>query len=699
MASRVINQNDLENAGFKTLANDWTTEVGRPIIDISAFPGFHGTGNTSDAAAIEAAIASFSLSQASDSEFAQGWARLTAPPGSIIGIDKSISIPYNLHIDFRGAQVTHLPGSGGSTSAFYNGFMFLLNSTLDGNQIVNYSGNHIPTISNAMFINKHGAIGGKAFFSHSKHGFKNIVATGLDKFYLKGSAGGYDYLDLIRFEAINFGKMTGTDWLIDIPYHGDGFQFDRVHCYIGSSRLGNPNMLRIIKNEGATIDACINGNYYFDRCSAVNMRGCHMEFGTLVSESSSVTVQDALWWVHPEALTAGYLFKSSQKSSDRMAGVLTLRNIDIHYIPDRSGIPQEINQPDFSEILLDNDSLLTVENAYRTYRSSTDHSVQSRTSIKVRRGGSSTPWDKWEENPSAFSKWSSCSAAVIETPYKSLVVPSTVTDNGISATSAAKWMGDTGTYYYRLQYLFGPKTKKVGITQTAEMTISLTNNSNAARVGFPRSLITNPYVGVMTIRIFRGTTAGSYDRYVDVGVGSDPQFIDTGFMLVTGEQWKSRTSGPVDSINSSVSKIEFDGNTATYYGTTFPQAGGISDGDVFYDTILREEWRRDGVNARWCPVSVRPRILKNSASTNIGSTYGNLIAVYDTSIAANRLLTLTAGSKIPGMIRKLVRTKTCTGAFTVSFTDSTTTWSLSEDVTKDQFLNLVCDDNGNWIIC
>lgn len=49
MTSRVINQNDLESAGFKTLATEWAADVGNPVIDISAFPGFNGTGDASDA--------------------------------------------------------------------------------------------------------------------------------------------------------------------------------------------------------------------------------------------------------------------------------------------------------------------------------------------------------------------------------------------------------------------------------------------------------------------------------------------------------------------------------------------------------------------------------------------------------------------------------------------------------------------------
>ena len=89
-------------------------------------------------------------------------------------------------------------------------------------------------------------------------------------------------------------------------------------------------------------------------------------------------------------------------------------------------------------------------------------------------------------------------------------------------------------------------------------------------------------------RVYRGTTDGSYDKYVDIAISGD-SIQDDGVMC-NGYKWIDRTPGAVDSFENVTndSVVEYIENNIRCSKSGQPTSGTWTKGDIVYKATVGE---------------------------------------------------------------------------------------------------------------
>ncbi|MCY1447486.1 hypothetical protein D9M71_641110 [compost metagenome] len=110
---------------------------------------------------------------------------------------------------------------------------------------------------------------------------------------------------------------------------------------------------------------------------------------------------------------------------------------------------------------------------------------------------------------------------------------------------------------------------------SGEKSVAVTNGGSGVRLDIDYS--GRAPTGIL--RIYRGTSTGSYSAYIDLHAYNIGRVYDNG-IAVNGYPWISRSPGAVDSINSiGESSVEIDGNLAKFVATTSPTVGSWTQAD------------------------------------------------------------------------------------------------------------------------
>ena len=137
-------------------------------------------------------------------------------------------------------------------------------------------------------------------------------------------------------------------------------------------------------------------------------------------------------------------------------------------------------------------------------------------------------------------------------------------------------------------------------SSTAEYSLQLTNGGDAALASYKRHNYCN-------IRFYRGTTAGLYNSYVDLGLNSY-NIVDNG-VFANGCPWIQRTeSGLDDFLSATYYKKNIDG-TVEIKAASIPTVGTWKQGDKIINNNLSasttEGWicTKGGTPGEWNLVS------------------------------------------------------------------------------------------------
>ena len=123
-----------------------------------------------------------------------------------------------------------------------------------------------------------------------------------------------------------------------------------------------------------------------------------------------------------------------------------------------------------------------------------------------------------------------------------------------------------------------------GKHRTTEKTVTLYQNTDNTYNG----VLINKGQGIGFLRLFRGTTTGTYTEYVDIPI-TGASFVQDNGIMVDGYYWQPVTSATqftdeVDDLNSFiVAYYEFNNSNSVIHakGVTLPTD---TDGFVAYDT-------------------------------------------------------------------------------------------------------------------
>jgi hypothetical protein len=166
-------------------------------------------------------------------------------------------------------------------------------------------------------------------------------------------------------------------------------------------------------------------------------------------------------------------------------------------------------------------------------------------------------------------------------------------------TEYAAWEGAAGTYFYRAQYLYDT-VRRVGAAGTAEVSATTTVGGGGVVL-----LVEAGYRTM--IRLFRGTSTGTYTHYVDVPLIAGIRITDNGNDVI-GFPWVARGAGGADAVNPgsisqyNIAPADADMTNTAAYGNvvvyarssmTIPTLGAWRAGDMMlYRTPLGAPNRR-----------------------------------------------------------------------------------------------------------
>ena len=547
-------------------------EIVQAIGDVSGVPEravATGSGAVvDDAPAIQDAINAFGVPTTATDEVG-GHNVITIPRRRYL-INSPLFIPVNVSVDFNWAIL--VPGPALAATGL--GFMVYLNAVnTSGAMFTPTTGDNFPEIKR-LVVDCPDETPAKVFYGKAKHRIIDCAFNKCSQIYKKEGSTNPEYTDQLSFERINVARAVGSDWLFDIGYHGDAFKFDQVHVYLGSTGT-NLNLLRLDRCRGAVIDRAINGNYEFSRCSAIQMNGFHLEFGSIKTRSAQVTLSDGMIWNDANGSDAPIVV--DLYDSEPQVAPVVIDNVAVVYPKGRTGLSETAysaaTKPD-----------ATINAAcYADIRNFTRLDIGMQTSTRGRYKaarvgivGQSPLTGRWDNvAPLAAKRAVVAGGRVKPSPTSIEIEPAFPTITGY-VSSETGWELATSTYYYRVQLIYGATDRRVGLTGN-QITLSLTNGA-----GVPRFIITPVNApgdsSFVTMRLYRGTSSGQYTHYVDIPVFMTLDVTDMGYHTSTGEAWISRTAGAADTMNAAT-KMDVIGDRVAIVASATPGVGAWRPGD------------------------------------------------------------------------------------------------------------------------
>ena len=393
-----------------------------------------------------------------------------------------------------------------------------------------------------------GAAGHKmtAFEFAGSHHFHDIHMGGVQTMFKQLDL----YCDMVRIERTGiYQQPTIDEYAIDLGYTGDGVVINQFLAY-RTYDPGNPTASRRVRGirlrykAGAVISNILNGDIFIDTCDCVDMHSLHMEDGIVTFENSSGTLRNAIFFMRADGLgelSSTPLVASYGASATINPGFLEWSNCLFVYEQGFSGGGYTITKPNFE-----------LKSSPSVYSGVIKIQNLSR-SVKMEQGDSGFG-GRFGVNCGAaeFDNYSHFASSESTYDFNTWMIHGNLTDlpatsNVLNAASAATidrvWMGANGTYYYKAQVLYD-KMRLLGVSGGVEKAIAVTNGGNA-----PTLILETDVRFKCMVRMYRGTSSGSYDYYVDVPVIAAVRFADSG-NDIAGYPWIARAAGPMTSINA-----------------------------------------------------------------------------------------------------------------------------------------------------
>ena len=534
--------NDVGEEFYAAAANKLIPRYTRVRCDL---PGFGGTwtGLTDDSAAIAAAAA---------------YAATFTPRRAIelprrVGVASSIFIPMYVHVyghQYTGrGQIVNtkvIPLAGAS---FSTGYVFNLNTT-DG---LNASETTIVgEPGSAWALNAWCSIKG-VFFDNTPN---DIVGSRLCVF--AGPAvfediWGFFATQLIRQapnvyadntfiqRVFSHRSLDNSEYMIHLGSNtgggGDCCYLSNMSCSPGIYSGGMPEkFINLGYSNNGRISNVINGAINIIGSSEVAISNWHNENAKLTVERSNLSIHNSSVEVYAPRTDVPFEFNTSYGSTSD-SFVVTLDNVRFSFGTDvtREGIIP-------AEVKVSKAYVLEVRNCYR--QDATSGSI-TRTGIRI-----NTDADVAIPTWNNFSGWLSQSGSLVRhiargiydvycsaNNFYGVGTPSLVTRGGTGNTFV-----DGQTYYYRAQHLLDVPNM-IGFNPTnAEVSIAMPGTgANTKRV--VAAISHNLGVPVKgTVRVYRGTSPGNYDKYCDIPWFAAGYLQDMG-NYVCGLPWLAHTGG------------------------------------------------------------------------------------------------------------------------------------------------------------
>lgn len=523
--------------------------VWAPISAMQAPFNAVGNGIADDTAAIQAAI-NYAASQP--------WGVVTIPSGKQIAISSTLIVPYNVDLNWPGVTVIPIPGG-----TFLNNYIFYLgtDSTHYPHWTVSYadlSGRITGmTIDNTV----HSILPLYGFYVANSFILENFQVKYLTASVIRDNV---DYIDNFRVDKMIDSVIpanAATVYQVQVGNVGDGLYLNQLNFYQNGNSL---NAVFISQCNGGKINNCIGGTYEVYASRGLVIEGLHTETGQVINSGSDLTLMNSFFY---DKVLPGCVCQTFITGGPTNHFSQTLINVAFMHFLDWNSINP-------GDVQTDGNGIIKLTNSYsdQSMVSALGDNQHHGVSIIDNTGAPVTNFDNYSyfySQDSVLNGKNMESNLCVNTVPPNTAFLSSVGNNGGPAT----WGLTTGTYYYQAQSLYDP-IRLVGTNNTnGEKNATLTNGSNGALISI--SSADNPYI----FRLYRGTSSGSYNEYVDVHNCRVSAVYDDG-LDVDGFAWISRTAAGVTAIYTTAQQITRGTLLESVLGTTAPVTGSWQVGDT-----------------------------------------------------------------------------------------------------------------------
>ena len=476
-----------------------------------------------------------------------GSGRLFFPPANV-RFPRTIYFPLKVyHIEGNARDTVLRPKAG---AVYDDDVMFRVNVGTDGNWISAFPGPSSGIIGSFQLAND-ANIDIRGFEFGGSYKIEKITALDFNQI----CAASPQYADQITVEDIsNLRQRTSPQGWPDRKratfssgFIGDGLRIKGVLSGPGDASSNTTAIAIYVSGcRGGVIEGSINGIVRVFHCGALTLIGGHFEAGGLIAEESNVTVSSTMFFnqkangrvpvetVNTQAVNGEVYTLILDDVTFLAAGALRYREDD-----PAEGWPVGVPPTSLrADVLRANGVALVVRNCARSF--SRDGSLSERGRMGIIVAGENGLVSDWNSKSGALSQ-----AGRIDVDGKVRANITTESESisgfltAIGNDRFARWNASSGAYHYACQVLHDTIRMlghTIGATAVAMQV-----------VGEGGVLLLGTQVSGVTYRFFRGSSAGSYDRYVDIPAVQLGFPYDFGDHL-NGFPWLSREEGPVDKL-------------------------------------------------------------------------------------------------------------------------------------------------------
>lgn len=363
-----------------------------------------------------------------------------------------------------------------------------------------------------------------------------------------------DGLDIQHIHGMG-GRSSDSKYLVYLPGLGDGYSINHIASGYTGVETGQTLGLYLGACRGGFVKNLVNGwNSFVSTGDGVTVSNGHFETGGIDIDSSDVTVIDNQFFTEDDNLTDGRYginIKNDQADTTSSRRLVVVANNEFIRMPNKRGGWPTVDKPDIN--IEGNPSSVILMNNIRSTSISGLVSEQQKSAALIGFDGAIV--NDWKNYAHVLYR-ENVQFAQNHVPVNGTVQRVNTFGGWFSATPTTKnfssqnWTfgGATATYYYAIQAMTDP-VRLLGRdgTTIAEASIALTNGGNIPVLQVDGGSMKS--AGNVMYRVYRGTSTGSYDKYVDIPAANMWRLYDGGD-AVNGWPWESRAAGPVDTLNT-----------------------------------------------------------------------------------------------------------------------------------------------------
>lgn len=464
-------------------------------------------------------------------------------PKGVYCISSTIKIPCYVDVDFGYSTIKAI--SGGT---FTSDYMFSVNSYSLNSWTYGYVGRK-GFIKNAT-IDGNNINNIKGFYIFDPHKIENIIFS---KMYnsLRFGPTSTIYIDGVNVNRCDFINAQGTEYQILKQCQGENTKFTNL-----TFEVKDCNAIKITNGHCGLLQNIINGNICIINTEDYTISNWHCEYGHIeASPTSNLIIRDSNIYVRDN--TTPIILKDGDLNNNMRS--VFLEDVKIVYYLSLDEFNYDTKDIDLTHYK----GNIFIKGCYREQWTIGLYSI-AQSGIQYYDGTNYilVPYDECKiYNRKLEHKNSTCRR-------------DDYIFNGIASNSYAKWNIETRTYYYKI-INFADIEKLCGKI-TDERNINVTDSNVGVR------LTINENLGQGNVlRIYRGTSSGTYTHYVDIPNPKNMNLSDNGYS-VNGYKWIA-TNDSVPSLNSANYLERIDTFTTTLVkckGYSVPSYGTWNQGDI-----------------------------------------------------------------------------------------------------------------------